>query len=66
VKKEISHSRSDETIEAKTRWFRSLPLCERMEILCSFTDLALEANPKLPDVKDAEQVKRGIRIVSKA
>ena len=36
-----------------------------MEILCSFTDLALEANPKLPDVKDAEQVKRGIRIVSR-
>jgi len=65
MKKEISHSRSDETIEAKTRWFRSLPLSERMEILCSFTDLALEANPKLPDVKDAEQVKRGIRIVSK-
>jgi hypothetical protein len=66
MKKEISHNRSDETIEAKTRWFRSLPLSERMEILCSFTDLALEANPKLPDVKDAEQVKRGIRIVSKA
>ena len=65
MKKEISHSRSDETIEAKTRWFRSLPLSERMEILCSFTDLALEANLKLPDVKDAEQVKRGIRIVSK-
>jgi len=65
MKKEISHSRSDETIEAKTRWFRSLPLSERMEILCSFTDLALEANPKLPDVKDAEQVKRGIRIVSR-
>ena len=65
MKKEISHSRSDETIEAKTRWFRSLPLSERMEILCSFTDLALEANPKLPDVKDAEQIKRGIRIVSR-
>ena len=66
MKKKISHSRNDETIEAKTRWFRSLPLSERMEILCSFTDLALEANPKLPDVKDAEQVKRSIRIVSKA
>jgi hypothetical protein len=66
MKKKISHSRSDETIEAKTRWFRSLPLSERMEIFCSFTDLALETNPNLPDVKDAEQVKRGIRIVSKA
>ena len=65
MKKKISHSRSDETIEAKARWYRSLPLSERMEILCSFTDLALEINPNLPDVKDAEQVKRGIRIVSK-
>lgn len=65
MKKEISHSRSEETIEAKTRWFRSLPLSERMEILCSFTDLALESNPGLPDLKDAEQTKRGICIVSK-
>ncbi len=55
----------DETIEAKTRWFRGLPLSERMEMLCSFTDLALEINPGLSDLKDAEQTSKGIRVVSK-
>jgi len=65
MNKKISHDRGDETIEAKTRWFRSLPLSERMEMLCSFTDLALEINPGLSDLKDAEQTKKGFRIISK-
>jgi hypothetical protein len=42
-----------------------LPISERMEMLCSFTDLALEINPNLSDLKDAEQTKKGIRIISK-
>ena len=58
----VSHDREEETIEAKIRWFRSLPLSERMEMLCSFTDLAF--NPSLPDLKDAQQTKRRIRILS--
>jgi hypothetical protein len=65
MNKTISHHREEESIEAKTRWFRSLSLPERMELLCSFTDLALEVNPKLPDLKDAQQTNRRIRIVSK-
>jgi hypothetical protein len=65
MNKAVSHSREEESIEAKTIWFRSLSLAERMELLCSFTDLALEANPKLPDLKDAQQTNRRIRIVSK-
>ena len=60
----ISHSRADETPEAKALWFRSLSLEERMEIFVAFTDLALELNPNLPDKKDAEQARRGIRIIS--
>jgi hypothetical protein len=66
MNKSVSHSREEEAIEAKTRWFRSLSLAERMELLCFFTDLALEENPRLPDLKDAEQTNRRIRIVSKA
>jgi hypothetical protein len=66
MQKKISHDRGEESIEAKTRWFRSLPLSERMEMLCFFTDLALEINPDLSDLKDAEQTKNGIRIISKA
>jgi hypothetical protein len=61
----ISHSYDEETIEAKARWFRSLPLSERMNIFCSFTDLILEMNPSLPDKKDAQQAKRRIRVLSK-
>ncbi len=64
--KTVSHDREEESIESKARWFQSLSLSERMELLCSFTDLALEINPKLPELKDAQQTKKGIRIISKA
>lgn len=62
----ISHDIKDETIEAKVRWFRSLSLSERMEMLCNFTDLAMELNPELPDKKYAEQTKARVQIVSAA
>jgi len=45
----VSHDRREETIEAKVRWFRSLPLADRMDLLCAFTDLALSVNPALAD-----------------
>jgi hypothetical protein len=61
---DISHNRRDETIEAKVKWFRTLNLSERMEMLCAFTDLALELNPQLPDKKQAQQAKRRIQVVS--
>ncbi len=50
----ISHDRKEENIEAKAQWFKSLSISERMEMLCSFTDLALTLNPKLSDKKDAQ------------
>ncbi len=62
----ISHDRKDETIEEKTRWFRSLPLSERMEMLCSFTDLALSVNPKLQDIQHAQQASERIQVISAA
>lgn len=60
----VSHDRADESPEAKTRWFRSLPLQERMELLCEFTDLALTARPDLPRTKDAEPSDGRIRVLS--
>ena len=60
----ISHNRSDETIEAKVKWFRTLNLSERMDMLCAYTDLALELNPQLPDKKNAQQAKKRIQILS--
>ncbi|MGD2100080.1 MAG: hypothetical protein PVG35_21090 [Desulfobacterales bacterium] len=62
----ISHDINDETIEAKVRWFRALPLSERMELLCNFTDLALEKNPDLAGEKDAQPTKGRVRILSAA
>ena len=63
---QISHSPKDETIEAKVRWFRSLSLSERMNLLCSFTDLALDINPQLSDKKHAEQTEGRIQIITAA
>jgi hypothetical protein len=60
----ISHNRNDETMEAKTRWFSSLPLSQRMELFCTYTDMALSANPQLRK-KDAESIKRRVLVVSK-
>ena len=60
----VSHDRQEESIEAKTLWFKSLPLSERMEMLCAFTDLALSLNPGLAEKKDAQQTKRRIQILS--
>ena len=64
--KQISHDRDDESIEAKVRWFRALPLSERMEILCNYTDLALELNPDLVGNKDAQSTEGRVRILSEA
>jgi hypothetical protein len=64
--KKISHDMADESIEAKVRWFRALPMSERMEIFCNYTDLALEINPDLAGKKDAQSIKGRVRILSKA
>ncbi len=61
----ISTDRGEECIEAKTLWFRSLSMEERMELLCAFTDLALSLNPNLPDIKDAQPVEGRIQVVRK-
>jgi hypothetical protein len=61
----ISHDRKEETIEAKARWFQSLSLDERMEVLCDFTDIALTINPKIQDKKDAQQAQGRIQIITK-
>jgi len=65
MKPTISHDRNEETPEAKARWFQSLSLEERMEMLCAFTDLILNVNPGIVEAKDAQQAQRRIRILSK-
>ena len=60
----VTHDRSEETMEAKARWFRSLPMSERMDMLCYFTDLALTINPALQERKDAQPIAGRIQVIS--
>ena len=60
----ISHSRDDESMEAKARWFQSLTLSERMDLFCAFTDLALELNPGLMGTKHAQPAQGRVQILT--
>jgi hypothetical protein len=61
----VSHSRTEETPEAKARWFHSLALEERMDLLCMFTDMILSANPGILESKDVKPVAGRIRVLSR-
>lgn len=60
----VTHDRIGETAEAKARWFQSLSMTERMEMLCEFTDLAISVNPSLLEKKDAQPVPGRIQVIS--
>lgn len=62
----VSHDFQEETPEAKARWFQSLSLAERIEMLCMFTDLVLENNPSIVDGKDDQPVTGRVRVLRKA
>lgn len=59
----VSHDWAEETPEAKARWFQSLSMEDRMELLCEFTNLALALNPGLADKKHARQPQKGVQIL---
>jgi hypothetical protein len=63
----ISHSFADETPAAKARWFQSLSLEERMDMLCFFTDMILENNPGIVEQrdKDVKPFAKRIRVLEK-
>jgi len=62
----ISHDRREETPEAKARWFQSLSIEERQDLLCYYTDLILEINPRVAEKKNAQPVAGRIRVLRKA
>ena len=45
----ISHDWSEETPEAKARWFQSLSVEERVEVFLAITEAALALNPSLAE-----------------
>ncbi len=59
----VTHDRGEESLEAKARWFQSLSLSERMDMLCAFTDLALSVNPTLQERKHAQPVAGRIQVL---
>jgi hypothetical protein len=64
MERAISHGREEETPEAKARWFQSLPIDERMELLCAFTNFFLERNPKIPELRNARSPAGRVRVLS--
>jgi len=66
MNKTVSHNRDEETPEAKAVWFQSLTLSERMDLLCFFTDLILDNNPQIAELKDAKSSSGRVRVLSKA
>jgi hypothetical protein len=65
MNKSISHDRNEETQEAKARWFQSLSLTERADLLCQFTDMILSVNPNIVEQKDAQSIKGRILVLTK-
>jgi len=55
-----------QTPEAKARWFQSLTLQERMDLLCAFTDLALSRNPRLGLDRHAQSTTGRVRVIEPA
>jgi hypothetical protein len=62
----ISHSFEEETVEAKARWFQSLSTQERMDLLCTYTNLILAADPQIVEKKDARPITDSIHILIKS
>jgi hypothetical protein len=62
----VSHDFAEETQEAKARWFQSLSLTERIEMLCMFTDMILSVNSQIVDQKDAEPVAGRVLVLSES
>ena len=66
MEKKVLYGFQAETIEEKTRWFRSLTVQERADILVMFTEMALALNPKLGLKRNAQPAKGRVLVLSKA
>jgi hypothetical protein len=60
----ISHDRSEETLEAKARWFQSLTMQQRMDYLCEVTDLILHQQPDIARRKHAQSTPGRVRVLT--
>ena len=65
MKPRVSHDRSEETPEAKARWFQSLTVEERMQVFCEMTELILQNNPEVVEKKNAQIPKGRVLFVTR-
>src|SRR5678815_3194761 len=59
----ISHDWADKSPKAKTRWFRSLTLEQRLDMWTEFSNFALAVNPSLADKRDVRQTTGRVQIL---
>lgn len=59
----ISHDRGDESLQAKTAWFKSLSMGERIDIFCELYDLVASVNPEVVRKKDARSIPGRVRVL---
>lgn len=63
----VSHSRDDESLLEKARWFRGLSLEQRMEVFCEMSELILANQPDLVRNKPhAEPVPGRVQVLEEA
>lgn len=63
----VSHEFSEESQDAKARWFQSLTIQERMDLLCAFTDMILSVNPGIVEQqRNVKPVAGRILVLSQA
>ena len=62
----ISHDRASESLEAKARWFQALSLEERMDLLCSWTDLVLENQPNVASRRPVRSTSGRVQVLTRS
>ena len=65
MKRSISHSFADESMDAKAKWFKSLSVEERMDVFVAYMRLILEINPEIAKKKHDRPASDRIRVLSK-
>jgi hypothetical protein len=61
----VTYDREAETLEAKTRWFKSLSIEERMAYLDWMTDLLLMHNPQAIQAKEIPKIPGRVLVLSR-
>jgi hypothetical protein len=59
----VSQDRSEESSEAKARWFQGLSMEDRMGLLVELVDFVMALNPSIQEAADAEPPQGRVRVL---